>query len=167
MKAPSDITVRAATLSDLPAIVEIYNEGVEDGVATCDLSFTTPAERRAWFESHSGRYRIWVAVSEEDVVGWISLSPYDAKPCFSQTGTLSTYVRRSWRRKRVASALRAHLVEEAPGLGFHTLVSRIWANNPQSIAMARKFGWEQVGHMRDLVYKDGAFVDCVFFQKIL
>jgi L-amino acid N-acyltransferase YncA len=36
--------------------------------------------------------------------------------------------------------------------------------NHASIAMSRKFGWKQVGHMKEIVYKDGEYVDCLFFQ---
>jgi phosphinothricin acetyltransferase len=160
-----DVEIRAAEPADLGPIVEIYNEGVEDGVATCDLSATTADERREWFAAHASPYGIWVA-KVDGVVGWISLSPYDAKPCFARTGMLSTYVRRAWRGRQVGSALRVHVVEEAERRGFHTLISRVWANNPQSIALVRKFGWRQVGHIEEAVFRDGEYVDCLLFQHV-
>ena len=51
LDAPADgggpaIAIRRATESDLPAIVEIYNQGVEDGVASCDLSGTDVEGKR-------------------------------------------------------------------------------------------------------------------------
>ena len=60
-----DVEVRAAEPADLGPIVEIYNEGVEDGVATCDLSATTAEERREWFAAHASRLSL--ATSLESV----------------------------------------------------------------------------------------------------
>ena len=73
-------------------------------------------------------------------------------------------MRRGRRRLGAATALREHLIAEARRRGFHTLISRIWSTNEASIALSRKFGWRQVGHMKEIVCKDGEFVDCVFFQ---
>jgi L-amino acid N-acyltransferase len=158
------LSVRRADASDLPAIVEIYNQGVEDGVASCDLSATDTDGKKEWFAAHGDPYAVWVAEQGGLIVGWISLSPYDAKPCFAKTATLSTYVRRGHRRHGAATALREHLISEARRRGFHTLINRVWLTNEASIAMSRKFGWKEVGHMKEIVLKDGEFIDCVFFQ---
>jgi L-amino acid N-acyltransferase len=158
------ISIRRSTESDLPAIVEIYNQGVEDGVASCDLSGTDVEGKREWLAAHTDPYAVWVAEQDGLVVGWICLSPYDPKPCFAKTATLSTYVRRSYRRIGAATRLREHLVSEARRRGFHTLVNRVWITNKASIEMSRKFGWKEVGHMKELVHKDGEFIDCLFFQ---
>lgn len=162
-----DIQVRIAHIKDLPAIVEIYNQGVEDAVATCDLSGFTPDERVSWFEEHKGRYPLWVAEAEATIIGWTALSPYDAKPCFCRTAMFSTYVRRDTQGQGVGTILRRHLIAEAKSLGLHTILNRVFAVNERSIALAKKFGFTQVGHMRELVFKDGQYTDCIFFQLVL
>lgn len=159
--------IRLARSRDLPAIVEIYNQGVEDRTATCDLSGLTPDGRRAWFEQHTHPYGIWVAVLHGQVTGWVSLSRYDPKPCFHRTGTFSTYVDRGHRGQGIGGALRRRMIDEATRRGFHTLVNRVFGLNDASVALARRYGFEQVGHMRELVYRDGEYVDCVFFQLML
>ena len=40
--------IRAATIEDLPAIVEIYNEIINEGGYTADLSAFKTDERRDW-----------------------------------------------------------------------------------------------------------------------
>ena len=99
------ISIRLATETDLPAIVDIYNQGVEDGVASCDLSGTDVEGKREWLAAHTDPHAVWVAEQDGLVVGWICLSPYDSKPCFAKTGTLSTYVRRGYRRLGAATRL--------------------------------------------------------------
>ena len=160
-------TIRVAEPRDLPAIVAIYNEAVAEGNATCDLSAVAVDARVAWLEEHRHPYGVWVAEADGDVVGWVALSAYDDKPCFSRTGSVTTYVSRAARRQGVGSALRRHLVDEARKRGFHALVSRVWATNDASIAMIRGFGWEKVAHLREIVEVDGRFVDCHLFQTVL
>jgi hypothetical protein len=46
-------------------------------------------------------------------------------------------------------------------------VNRVFSSNGASVALARRYGFEQVGHMRELVYRDGEYVDCVSFQLML
>lgn len=159
--------IRSAEHADLPAIVTIYNDGVQDGTATCDLSGLSVEGRKGWFDEHSAPYGIWVAEWGGRVRGWVSLSRYDRKPCFSRTGTFSTYVGRCDRGQGVGGALRRFLIDEAARRGFHTLVNRVFVNNDASIALAQRYGFKQVGRMRELVYRDGQYLDCVFFQVML
>lgn len=161
------IQVREACLVDLPMIVEIYNEAIEDGTATCDLGGFTPAQKLVWFEEHTGRYPIWIAEQASTILGWTALSPYEAKPCFARTAMISTYVHRQARGQKVGTILRTHMISEAKRLEFHTLVNRVFVINQGSIALAKKFGFTQVGHMRELVYREGRYIDCVFFQLML
>jgi phosphinothricin acetyltransferase len=111
---------------------------------------------------------VWVAEEEEyGVRGWVAVSPYDAKPCFMRTATFATYVHRAARGTGVGTALRTTMIHEAKARGFHSLVNRVWAKNEASIQLARRFGFKQVGYMRELVELDGEFIDCVFFQLLL
>lgn len=160
-------TIREATARDLPAITAIYNQAVEERVATCDLSDVAVNDRRAWLERHTPPYGVWVAEEDRTVQGWVVVAPYDSKPCFHRTATFSTYVRRAARRRGVGSALRGFMIETARERGFHALVNRVWANNGPSIALAKRFGLRQVGHLPELVEIDGEFIDCLLFQLLL
>lgn len=163
----TDLQIRLAHNDDLAAIVEIYNQGVQDGTSTCDLSDFTPEQMREWFEQHQGRYPIWVAIGNHTVLGWTALSPYAVKACFDRTAMFSTYVHREARGKHVGTMLRRHLIDAARQLGFHTILNRVFVINDRSIALAKKFDFTQVGYMREIVYREGKYIDCVFFQLIL
>ena len=159
--------VRPAAADDVPMITQIYNQAVEEHIATCDLSDVPEDQRHAWLARHADPYGVWVAEDENGIQGWVCVSPYDTKPCFSRTATFATYVHRDARGSGVGSQLRTMMIEEARARGFHSLVNRVWANNEASIRLARKFGFEQVGHMRDLVLMEGEYIDCLFFQLLL
>jgi len=56
--------VRLATASDAEAICRIYNQGIEDRVATLETELRTPDERRQWLASRSPRHPVIVAELE-------------------------------------------------------------------------------------------------------
>lgn len=160
-------TIRPARPADISAITMIYNQAVEEKIATCDLSDVAPEDRREWLERYTAPYGVWVAEDSMAVQGWYVLESYSVKRCFAKTATVSTYVRRGARDRGVGRALVAHTLAVARERGLHALVVRVWANNQPSIALWKRFGFQQVGHMPELVEIDGAFVDCLFFELIL
>ena len=56
--------LRLATASDAEAICRIYNQGIEDRVATLETELRTPDERRQWLASRSPRHPVIVAELE-------------------------------------------------------------------------------------------------------
>ena len=53
--------LRLATASDAEAICRIYNQGIEDRVATLETELRTPDERRQWLANRSPRHPVIVA----------------------------------------------------------------------------------------------------------
>jgi L-amino acid N-acyltransferase YncA len=54
--SPDDVgatTVRDATAADAAAICRIYNQGIQDRLATLETEERTPEERRAWLRAVS------------------------------------------------------------------------------------------------------------------
>jgi superfamily II DNA helicase RecQ len=63
--------VRDAKLADATAIASIYNQGIEDRVATLETQLRTPEERTEWLTARSARHPVLVAVDEAHcVVEW-------------------------------------------------------------------------------------------------
>jgi len=59
--------LRLATAPDAEAICRIYNQGIEDRVATLETELRTPDERRQWLANRSPRHPVIVAeVMEPD-----------------------------------------------------------------------------------------------------
>ena len=60
---PANTHIRAAALSDLPALTRIYNHYVQTTSITFDVTPFSVEERAAWFSHYAqvGRYRLLVA----------------------------------------------------------------------------------------------------------
>ena len=57
------VSLRTATMSDLPIIVDIYNQTIPSHQVTADLKPVTVEQRRNWFLSHTPEhYPLWVVV---------------------------------------------------------------------------------------------------------
>jgi L-amino acid N-acyltransferase YncA len=69
--------VRAATAADAAAICRIYNQGIEDRVATLETELRTPEERAAWLAARGPRHPVIVAETTNPIAA-------DAEP-----GTIS------------------------------------------------------------------------------
>lgn len=160
--------IRPATLSDLPAIVSIYNQAVADRFATADTSPVTVEQRRAWFEEHDDEYPIRVIESEGCVRGWYSLSAYrSGRPGVRGTAELSYYVDADSRGRGYGTAMIAHAVSEARNTGKRVLFCIILERNAASIRLMDKCGFERWGRLPDVALIDGDAVSHVYYGRKL
>ena len=100
-------------LGDLESIRRIYNEGIEDRVATLDSDPKSAEEIEQWWAAHSGRFKVLVATEEERVTGWASLNPFSHRCAHADIADLSVYVARERRGKGIGYALLQRLIADA------------------------------------------------------
>ncbi|HEY8342725.1 MAG TPA: hypothetical protein VIK75_06980 [Calditerricola sp.] len=67
-------TIRMATEADVPAICAIYNQGIEDRIATLEETPKTLEEMRDGFRQRTDRYTVLVIEVGDRIRGWASLS---------------------------------------------------------------------------------------------
>ena len=161
------IKVRTATSEDAAAIAEIYNQGIEDRIATYETRQRTAEDQRAWLQSVAGRYPTVVAQIDDEIVGWAGAGPYRDRECYRGIGEFSMYVRRDWRCRGVGDLLLAGLVNEAERLGLWKLLSRIFPFNEASRALCRKHGFREVGVYEKHARLDGRWLDVVIVERLI
>src|SRR5438445_143765 len=88
------VRVRPAILADAAAIAEIYNQGIEDRVATFETRLRTAADVGTWF---NGVHPISVGEDEGHVVAFASASSYRPRECYRGIAEASVYVARQAR----------------------------------------------------------------------
>jgi phosphinothricin acetyltransferase len=161
------VRVRTATEGDAAAIAEIYNQGIEDRVATYETTLRTAEDRRGWLRSITGRYPALVAEVEGQVVGWAGAGPYRTRECYGGIGEFSVYVRRDWRGRHIGDHLLPVLIAEAERLGLWKLLSRIFLFNESSRALCRKHGFREVGIYEKHGKLDGQWLDVVIVERLI
>jgi L-amino acid N-acyltransferase YncA len=161
------LLIRVADAADADAICMIHNQGIVDRIATLDTSLRTPAGCREWLAERDARHPVIVAEAGGPVVGWGSLNRFNPRHAYDHVADFSVYVERSWRGKGVGTAMLAHLVESARGLGYHKLVLAALALNEAGLALYSRAGFARVGVYREQGQLDGRWVDVVIMEKLL
>jgi L-amino acid N-acyltransferase YncA len=159
--------LRLATSADAEAICRIYNQGIQDRIATLETEPRTPEERREWLAARGPRHPVIVAETEAGVVGWGSLNVFNPRPAYHHVADFSIYIERGWRGKGVGSLLLARLVELAREREFHKMVLAAFPWNTGGMALYTKLGFRTVGIYREQGQLDGKWVDTVIMEKLL
>ena len=163
---PQTITIRLATIDDLPRIVEIYNQSIPTKQATADLQPVSVSDRQAWFDSHVGNRPLVVAHNpQQQIVGWGSLSDLYARPAYHISSEISVYVANDAKGQGVGHALTNYLMTIAPSCGIQQVVALIFAHNAPSLTMFKKLGFEQWGSFKQVCDMDGFIADVAILGK--
>lgn len=162
-----DYRVRLATAEDAEAICRIYNQGIEDRLATLETELRTPAERREWLASRSPRHPVIVAETDSTIAGWGSLNIFNARPAYRFVADFSVYIERGWRGKGVGRVLLARLIELGGEHGYHKLVLSAFPFNPGGMALYERMGFRTVGIYKEQGQLDGKWVDTIIMERLL
>lgn len=161
------LTVREATLEDLPEMLAIYNDAILKLTATFDLVEQTLADRRPWFDAHGGRNPLIVAVLEGKAVGYASLSPFRDKEAYKDTTEISIYISDQYRGYGIGGALMKEILDRAAAHSYHTVIAGITTGNEGSVKLHQKFGFEFIGCFKEVGFKFGEWQSVDFYQLIL
>ena len=153
------VSVRPATPTDAFDIVSIYNEAVQTTTATFDTEPRSVEDQRDWMAQHDDRHPVLVAEFQQQIVGWIALSPWSDRKAYDRTAEVSVYVRADWQGKGVGRFLMSQVLERAQSIGLHTILARVAEGNPVSRRLHTGAGFAPVGVMHEVGHKFGRFLD--------
>lgn len=155
---------RAATTEDAEAIAAIYNEGIEERVATFETGLRSGADVRAWFD---GIHPIVVVEEEGELVAFAATFTYRTRQCYAGIAETSLYVGRKWRGRGAGRLALEALIEAAEKAGFWKLVSRVFPENGPSRALIRSLGFREVGVYEKHARLGGVWRDVIIVERLL
>ena len=159
-------TILPATEQHLQGITSIYNEAILHTVATFDTEPKTSEDRRIWLRQHNSKYPVHVALLNEEVVGWASLSRWSERSAYDNTAEISVYIAPAHQRKGLGKQLMISVVEQGAANGLHTILSRITEGNHISIQLHEQLGFTTVGVLKEVGSKFGRLLDVTMMQKM-
>ncbi|PAE40076.1 arsinothricin resistance N-acetyltransferase ArsN1 family A [Bacillus sp. 7884-1] len=158
---------RVASIGDLGAILNIYNQGIEDKIATLEEDQKDIKYMTEWFNNHKERFAVIVIEDNDEIVGWASLNAYSNRSAYAGIADLSIYIRRDYRGKGVGSLLLKEIECTAIKNDFNKIVLFTFPFNNLGQRLYKKYGYREVGVFKNQGKLDGRFVDVMIMEKIL
>lgn len=159
--------IRESSERDIKSIQNIYNQGIEDKIATLETEIKDYVYMEEWFKKHTGRYKVIVAEYEEQVVGWASLNQYNNRSAYDGVADLSVYISREFRGNGIGKKLLVELETIARKNGFHKMLLFTFPFNQLGQGLYKRMGFREVGVFKNQGILDGEFVDVMAMEKLL
>jgi L-amino acid N-acyltransferase YncA len=165
----TDVTIRAATLADIPGITRIYAHAVMHGTATFELDPPDEAEMaRRMTALLDGGFPYLVAEIGGALVGYAYAGHYRSRPAYRFTVEDSIYIDPNAQRRGVGRVLLARLIQECERRGFRQMVAVIGDSvQLASIEVHRALGFRPSGNLENVGFKFGRWLDSVLMQRDL
>ena len=158
--------IRDAKDSDLPGLLEIYNEVIATSTAVYSYTPVTLDDRLQWWQARvARRFPVLVAVDSSGVLGFSTFGDFRAWPGYRHTVEHSVHVRADMRGRGVGSTLVTELFPRAEELGMHVMIAGVDAANLPSIRFHERLGFVQAGRLREVGWKFERWLDLVFLQR--
>jgi len=140
IEQPPRLAIRPARREDAPALREIFNDAVEDGLATFDSTLRSIDEQKDLITAaeEDSRRPLLVAEVRNWVCGVVSIEPHEQELHGGEVGEVTMFVRRSFRSYGIGQT-------EAARRGYRKLVGRVLADNEESLQLCKATGWRVVG----------------------
>jgi len=104
------MTARLATPADAAEVARIYNQGIEDRIATFETRPRSAEDVRGWFD---GAHPIVVVEDAGRILGFASTSTYRPRECYARVAEFSVYVARDARGRGVGRLALRELIAAA------------------------------------------------------
>jgi L-amino acid N-acyltransferase YncA len=160
----SERFVRAGILADAARIASIYNQGMEDRVATFETERRDEAAILDWFERG---YPVLVSGEANIVMAYAVAFPYRNRPCYHGVREFSVYAAREGRGRGFGTLALEALITEAQRRQWWKLVSRVFPENAASRKLLGRLGFREVGIYEKHGRLDGVWRDVVIVEKLL
>jgi L-amino acid N-acyltransferase YncA len=155
---------RNAERGDAAAIATIYNQGIEDRVATFETRIRSAVEIEAWFD---GVHPIVVVEQDGRLIGFAATFGYRPRDCYAGIAETALYVARDARRRGAGRLAVTALLKTAEEARFWKLVARVFPENVASLRLVESVGFRQVGVYEKHGRLDGVWRDVVIVERLI
>lgn len=162
-------TIRSSRDDDVAAITAIYAHHVLTGTGTFEIDPPSEADMAARRADVLSRHLPYL-VAEQDgqVIGFAYANWFKPRPAYRFSAEDSIYVANGAQGMGVGRMLLAELAAQAQAAGVRKLLAVIGDSaNAGSIGLHRAEGFTEVGVMRSVGWKFGAWRDIVLMEKTL
>ena len=163
-----DLTVRASTETDVPAMLAIYAHHIGHGLDTIDPEPLQDEDiKRRRKNMLKRRLPHLVAERGGSIVGYAYAVPFRKRPAYRYAVKHSIYVHPDHLHSGVGRLLLPALIEACTAEGFRQMIAYVDAENLPSQNLHEAFGFRRVGLLEGVGYKFGRWTDSLLMQRVL
>ena len=159
--------VRLATISDASQVAEIYNHFVEKTIVTFEETPLTIQEVEKWIEETTSKLPWFVFEEDGELLGYAHASSWKSRCAYRNSVETTVYLRPTAFGKGIGTILYNSLLTELKQRGFHAAIGGIALPNEASIALHEKFGFEKIGHFKEVGNKFNQWIDVGYWQLLI
>ena len=157
--------VREFNKNDVPDMVRIWNEVVEEGIAFPQEDYLDEESGKAFFETQS---YCGVAVNDDKVVGMYILHPNNIGRC-GHIANASYAVDSKLRGMHIGESLVSDCLKQAKRLGYGVMqFNAVVESNVHARHLYERLGFKQLGTIpKGFRMKDGSFENiCPYYHEL-
>ena len=161
------VTIRPAQPDDFDAIAALTNIYINGTAVHFAYAPVTAAELRQQWEASRERFPFLVAEVDGAFAGYAKAGVWRTREAYNWTPEVGIYIEPSAQGKGVGRELYALLLKRLRSAGFRSAIGGITLPNPASIRLHQSLGFVHVGTVRQAGFKNDAWHDVAFYQKML
>ena len=161
------MSVRLATLQDLPEILEIYGPYVENTAISFEYTVPTPEAFTERFLQITAQFPWLVWEEAGRILGYAYGSRPFARTAYQWSAEASIYLRPEAWGRGIGRKLYEELEHLLQRQGYRKLYSIITTANESSIAFHEAVGYRYIATLPDCGYKLGKWYGTVWMEKDL
>jgi phosphinothricin acetyltransferase len=152
---------------DAAACAAIYAPSVEATPISFELVPPDAAEFARRIAKYSATHQFLVAEEGGEVIGYAYACRWAERAAYDWAVETSVYVAAAHHGKGVGRALYTELFERLAAQGFRIAVAGVTLPNPASIGLHESMGFEPIGSLRNIGFKQGRWHDVGYWQRSL
>ena len=164
--------IRAAKESDIPSIQQIYDVHTSDISNVISFEEKTPSIDELtsrWKDITKCNLPFLVCELNNVVVGYAYAAKFRSRAAYRHTVEESVYVSDSYQRRGIGNNLLLAIIEECKKQNVRSIIAVLGSeqDNPGSVILHRKLGFQEVGTLHDVGYKNETWIDRLIMEYII
>lgn len=161
------MSIRMATVQDVPRILEIYRPYVENTAISFEYTVPTPEEFTKRFLNITAHFP-WLVWEEDGIIlGYAYGSLPFSRAAYQWSASASIYLCQQACGRGIGKQLYAALEELLQKQGYRKVYAVITTANESSVAFHKAVGYRHTATMENCGYKKGQWYGTVWMEKEL
>jgi len=162
-----ELSIRRAVEDDAARISEIYNWYVVNTAISFETSAVPVSEMKHRISEKLAEFDWIIGESNRQIVGYAYYGTFRPRAAYHHTVETTVYISRDSQGKGFGKSLYFRLLQSAAEKRFREAVGIIALPNPASLALHAALGFREIGILRGVGCKFGAFHDIALWQRSL